>query len=168
MKLEDYLIKALREEGFYNNYNDLFIPDRVEKEQVEKFEKNLQRLGLGHLFNKESVLVFGKSNKDIKIGESFNVLFSHNSIENYIKVKAILKYVNLSPGRKIDYLPRGYTGICLLEFIGGVPELIDKLKFYKEKRDKHKHDTLYLTQEPVINRILELLNEFEKNNKNQS
>ncbi|MEL7006104.1 MAG: hypothetical protein AAFN93_25755 [Bacteroidota bacterium] len=124
--------------------------------------QNLQRLGLGHLFNKETVLVFGKSNRDIMLGESFDVLFGHHSIENNMRVEAILKYVNLSPGRKIDHLPGGYTGICLLEFNGGLPNLINKLKFSKEKRNKEKHDTLYLTQEPILNRILEICNESEE------
>lgn len=161
MKLEDYSINTLREEGFYDNYSDLFIPDRVDKEQAEKFKQNLQRLGLGHLFNEETVLVFGKGNKDIKLEESFDVLFGHHSVENNIRTKAILKYVNLSLGRKIDYLPRGYTGICLLEFKGGVPKLINKLKFFKENVNAERHDTLYLTQEPILNRILELQSESQ-------
>ena len=159
MRLEQNVINTLRTEGFYDSYNDLFISDRVEKEEVEIFKKNLQRLGLGNLFNSQTILVFGKSLKDLHLGDVFEVFFPHEEVEKNIKLEAILKYVNLSKGRKIDYLPKGCTGICLIEFKGEIPKIIDRLKFYNEKFDELRHYNFYLTQKPILDRILELQNE---------
>lgn len=159
MTVESHVFDALLNEGFYEKYNDLFISDRLGWEQTKSFEQNLQRLGLGKLINPKTVLVLGKGCKDIQLNETFDVLFPHKEVEANIEVKATLRYVNLSPGRKIDYLPKGYTGICLLDFKDGIPDLIDRLKVYGDKQPIHKHRTLYLSQRPILDRILELMKE---------
>lgn len=159
MKKENHFFDIIRKEGLYERYNDLFIPDLVGEGQTKVFEKNLQRLGLGDLVNQKSVLVFGKGCKDIKVNESFDVLFSHQNLADSVEVKATLKYVNVNPSYKIDYLPEGYSGICLIEFKNGVPDLMSQLKAYGEKVNQEVSTTLYLSEKPILNRLKELMKE---------
>lgn len=158
MKIEDKFLDVIRKEGLYEEYNDMFIPDRLGTEDADIFLKNLKRLGLGDLINENSILVFGKGGRDIKVNESFGVLFSHQDLTDAIKVEATLKYVNLSTSRKIDFLPKGSSGVCLIEFKDSIPDLIWQLRIYGEKDCSQGNVTLYLSEKPIIDRLKELSN----------
>ena len=158
MKIQEHFLDTIREEGLYDKYNDIFITERIGEQETKVFEKNLKRLDLGHLINPKSILVLGKGYKDILINESFDILFLHENLNNAIEVKALIKYVNLSPGRKIDYLPKGYTGICLIELEDKIPNQIYDLKVYGDKERKGEKNVLYLSEKPIYKRLKGLMN----------
>ncbi len=124
---------------------------------------NESQLKLGHLPKIDNVnqifvlatTVVSNGYLEIKIGTRFDLIFPSKEIDDFVECSAILKYVNVNPRHEINHLPGGYTGICLLEFQNEIPdELLNKLATYDEKRDKLKHDTLILTQQDVLNKLL--------------
>ena len=156
MRIENNFLDVIRKEGLYEEYNDMFIPDRLGEEESDAFINSLRRLKLGHLINDNSILVYGKASRDIKVNESFDVLFSHQNFIEEVQVEATLKYVNLSASRKIDFLPKGYSGVCLIEFNGSIPDLIWQLGVYGEKDCREEKTTLYLSEKPVLERLRKL------------
>lgn len=102
------------------------------------------------------LFVFARGyNDELKIGSTFDVIFPRRSPNMYIESLIELKYVSVNPKYEIDYLPKGYSGICLLKFHNEMPnEILNKLAVYEEKRDRQKHDTLILTQKEGINKLL--------------
>ena len=104
------------------------------------------------------IFIFGTSGYcDVPIETSFDVIYPNRNILDYIFVKSTLKYVSVSPRYEIDYLPNGYSGLLLLEFPEGVPNMLNKLGVSREKKDLSIHDYLWLTQNSVVDRILEEL-----------
>lgn len=101
--------------------------------------------------------VLSNGELDIHINTKFNSLIAYRSNE-YTQCNTILKYVSVNPSYEIDYLPGGYTGLCLLEFPDGKPDILKKLAVYGEKKDYSIHDTLILTQEAILKKILDELN----------
>jgi len=123
---------------------------------------NESHLKLGHLpkiDNVNQIFVLGTtvvSNGylEIKIGTQFDIIFASKEINDFVECSAILKYVNINPGYEINYLPGGYTGICLLEFKSGIPiDMIEKLAPFDMHGGSSKIDTLILTQKSVMDKI---------------
>lgn len=96
---------------------------------------------------------------DILCNTKFDILFSHNEVEKYVKTDAILEYVSVNRSYEVELLPKGYTGFCIINFPNGQPELLKKLRPEKENYDLTKYDTLYLTQSAVLERILNEIND---------
>ncbi|AMA49869.1 hypothetical protein [Flavobacterium covae] len=105
---------------------------------------------------KNELFVFARGyNEDLKIGSLFNVIFPSKNPNEYIENLIELKYVSVNPKYEIDYLPKGYSGICLLKFQNEIPnEILKKLAGYDEKKDNQKHDTLILTQKAGLKKLL--------------
>lgn len=91
---------------------------------------------------------------DVKTGSEFNVIFPWKNLHEYEKCSCVLNYVSVNPNYETDYLPKGYSALCILEFINGTPEMLRLLAIYGEKKDYTKHDTLILTQKEALNRLL--------------
>ena len=161
MKTVDNIFIALTQEYIYSIYDDLFIPDIPSQEQIDLVKRILRKNHKEYLLNNKSILAFCKASKDVFVGAKFDVLFASRSPESYSVVNATLKYINIqiNSSREVDVLPRGYSGICLIDFEKHKPELLTVLKVYGEQRDNGKHDVLYLSQKPVLERILELMKE---------
>ena len=143
----------LFQSGFLEDKPDLLLTDKPTKEYIDK-----DKGGLPKNLSKNEIFIFVyHPYYDTKIGTTFNVIFPNTNINGWQEVKCTLKYVSVNPSYEIDYIPRGYSALCLFEFEGGIPEAINKLPFFMEKRDPTKHDTLILTQKKVLNKLLNQL-----------
>ena len=153
-KVEAFAI--LGRDGLLDRYPHLYIADRPKEKEVEILKQRLKKAGTSDLVTPNSVFVFGKSSMDIQFGSEFNVLFSDEEFENFLEVNATLKYANEHPNYESTVVPKGYTGvICLIEFEGAVPEMIDALSIHlQQKWDKSK--AVYLSQKPIHTRLMEL------------
>jgi hypothetical protein len=109
------------------------------------------------------IFIMGSSGYcDVPIETSFDVIYPGRNIYDYVFVKSVLKYVSVNPSYEIDYLPNGYSGLLLLEFPEGIPEILNKLGMSREKEDFAIHDYLWLTQRPILKRILEELDNIKE------
>lgn len=101
------------------------------------------------------LFVFARGyNDDLKIGSFFDVVFPRKKPDEYIENLIELKYISVNPKYETEYLPKGYSGICLLKFKEGIPNMmLNKLAGYDEKKEK-KHDTLILTQKESLKKLL--------------
>lgn len=121
-------------------------------------EKDLQKGNLPKIENTNQVFLFAKAyDLDIKINTTFDIIFTYNNIDEWLKTKCILKYVSVNPSYEIDYVPMNYSALCLFEFENGKPEILNNLRYYMEKKALH-HDNLIITQMPLYIKISELLN----------
>ena len=152
--LENIYLK-LESEGLFNKYLTLYLLDLPDESLIKKI--NVKS-------NQNEIFVFARGfNDKLKQGVSFDVLFSRNNIKDYIECNAILKSISVNPKYNTDYLPSGYSGICMLEFENEKPlDLIGKLPRYNSKPNETENNKLILTQRPVIN---ELINELKMINK---
>ena len=101
------------------------------------------------------IFIFGTSGYcDVPIETPFDIIYPNRNILDYVFVKSTLKYVSVSPRYEIDYLPNGYSGLCLLEFPEGIPDMLNKLGMSREKKDFSTHDYLWLTQKTILDKIL--------------
>lgn len=117
---------------------------------------NLPKLDNANQIYVLATTVVSNGNLQIKRGTQFDVIFPSKDIRRYIECRIILKYVNVNPSYEIDYLPGGYTGICLLEFENGIPtDMISKLAKYDEKRNVLIHDNLILVQKVILDELLD-------------
>ncbi len=98
-------------------------------------------------------------NLEIKKNTKFDVLCSRKRPIDFVECDVVLKYINVNPRYEIDYLPGGYTGICLIEFKNGKPEILNKLAFFGEKKEYGKNDRLILTQKELLNKLLNKIKE---------
>jgi hypothetical protein len=120
-------------------------------------EDMLKNIPLKPMQNELYVFARGYSD-ELKIGSTFNVVFPSKNPNEYVESLIELKYISVNPKHEIDYLPKGYSGICLLKFQNEKPdEILNKLAIYDEKKDKHKHDTLFLTQKEGLNKLLKVI-----------
>jgi hypothetical protein len=157
MTIDDNIFTTLLKEGLYDKYPDIYISDNPTEEQIELIKKRLSKIGKLSLETPNSVYVFGRSMMDIPFGTKFNVLFSGNNPSNNFTVRAILKYANAHPNYESSVIPKGHTGvICLIEFDTIIPEAINVLSKYGQQW--HKNITYHLSQQPILDRILELIN----------
>lgn len=95
---------------------------------------------------------------DVLCNTKFDILFSHHEVENYVNTNAVLEYVSVNRSYEVELLPKGYSGLCIINFLNGKPELLKKLRPENEQNDLTKYDKLYLTQRTVLERILNELN----------
>jgi len=124
------------------------IPDIIMEEDLDSLDLNKE------IFENSVYLGTGRHHIDIPIGTAYNVIFSREDPLNYIETNAILKYVNVNPTVETDFLPAGYSGLCLMHFPSGKPELLDKLGPFNNVKDRDKHDVLYLTNQEVMDEII--------------
>ena len=145
-QFEEIYLK-LQLEGVFDENKTLYLLDLSTEDMIKSISvKSMQN----------ELFVFARGyNDDIKIGSTFNVVFPRRNPNRYFEILIELKYVSVNPNYEIDYLPKGYSAICLLKFRNEMPkEILKKLACYGEKRDKQKHDTLILTQKEGLNRLL--------------
>lgn len=136
----------LQLEGLFDDNKTLYLLDLPNEDML----KNMV------LKPKENELyVFARGyNDDLKVGSLFNVIFPSKQPGKFAECHVELKYVSVNHTYELNYLPRGYSGICLLNFFSEVPiEILNKLAKYDLKRDSLINDTLILTQREVINKI---------------
>ena len=153
MKQTTEIILELFKSGFLKDKPDLLLVDIPT-------EKDLQKGNLPKIVNKNEIFIFVyHPYYDIKVNTTFDTLYAYKNIEEYVEVKCTLKYVSVNPSYEIDYIPAGYSALCLFEFENGVPEIIKKLPFFLEKKDLIKYDSLALTQKLVVERIIEIKKE---------
>ncbi|WP_264536976.1 hypothetical protein [Flavobacterium sp. N1736] len=134
------------------NYPSLLILDLPKETDIQK--GNLSVPDNTNQLYVFATTVVGNGYLEIKTNTKFDIIFPRKNTNEFKECNVILRYVNVNPRHQIDYLPGGYTGLCLLEFPNGKPELFNRLKYYGEKKDYNKHDTLILTQRPVMEKLL--------------
>jgi hypothetical protein len=137
-------------EEYYKTHKELLLTDFPCEIDLSK--------GVLPIPKETEIFIFGKSGYcDVPIETSFDVIYPGRNILDYVFVKSTLKYVSVNPRYEINYLPNGYSGLCLLEFPEGIPDILNKLGTSREKTDFSIHDFLWLTQKPVLERMLEEL-----------
>lgn len=137
----------LQLEGLFDKNKTLYLLDLPN-------EYMLNSIALKPMDNE--IYVFARGyNDDLKVGSTFGIMFPRKRVNDYIETIIELKSVSVNPKYKTDYLPKGYSGICLLKFSEGLPiEMLNKLASYDEKKDTQKHDTLILTQKESLDKLL--------------
>lgn len=156
MRITESTFSTLQEEGTYERYDHLGLLDVPNESQISSMMRILERTGNLNLVTPNSFFCFGVAYRDVKVGSTYSTLFASQNVMNFANVEATLKYVNVNKSYEVDYLPRGYSGICLIEFNGSKPELLKKLKVYREIGNSEAYDTLYLSQKVVLDRIIRL------------
>jgi hypothetical protein len=143
------IIFELKQQNYFTNFPTLSLLDIPTAKELAR--------GLNHIeVNKKEIFLFAAADyTEIKKQTIFNTLIARTNIENTISCNVILKYVSVNPSYEIDYIPKGYSAICIFEFPDGKPEILNKLAIYGEKKDYSKHDTLILTQKEVLDKLLE-------------
>ncbi|MFA0961109.1 hypothetical protein AB9P05_04855 [Roseivirga sp. BDSF3-8] len=159
MRISDEVYNKLREEGCYENHSHLLLLDLPSKQQIDSILRGLDRLGKRDLVKENSIFVSANPYRDIQVGTTFDSLFPVDKPFDFEGVEASVRFVYVNPSRLTDTLYKGHRGICLLEFAKQKPEVLRRLKKHNEKRVKGIHDMFYLSQRPVLSRILELIEE---------
>jgi hypothetical protein len=128
-----------------------YVSDIIENAEISQYKgldtnipENSQYLGTG------------RHSLDIPVGNKFEVIFAKSNMKNYQKVESSILYANVNPSVELDYLPAGYSGICLVNFPNGMPEILSNLPKYNSARSKDS-DMVYLTSQKTMDRIIELL-----------
>ncbi|WP_204344526.1 hypothetical protein [Psychroserpens algicola] len=143
------------------------ILKKVEQESIENIilglnekvdKKGLNELEINNISELEEYIISGRHYQEISQGAEFDVLFSMKHPENYIITDAKLSEIRIGRGQEVDVLPEDTPGECLIKFEGNKPEMLSKLNIWGEQFNEEKNDFLYLTSQPVMNRITELLN----------
>lgn len=139
--MEEYWLK-LEQEGVFESMNTLFLLDIPNEAMLKNIPVTC---------GEHELFVFARSYNDIKKGTKFSLIVPRKSINDMLETSVELRFVSVNPRYNTDYLPKGYSGICLLKFMHGIPnELLNKLALYDEKKDPHKHDVLILTQKELM------------------
>jgi hypothetical protein len=147
MKQSEEIKLELFQGGFLEDKPDLLLVDIPR-------ELDLQKGNLPRILNKNEIFIFVyHPYYDTKVNTTFDILYVCQDIENFIEVKCTLKYVSVNPSYEIDYIPAGFSALCLFEFENGIPEIIKKLPIFMEKRDSLKHESLVLTQKAVWEKL---------------
>lgn len=135
------------QQNYFDNYPTLSILDIPTSKELNR--------GLNsRIINENEMFLFAAADYvNIYINTSFNIIIPSRNIENSIESHTILKYVSVNPSYEIDYLPKGYSGICIFEFPNGKPDILNKLAVYGEKKDFSQHDTLILTHIKILDLI---------------
>jgi len=117
--------------------------------------EDLRRYRLTEDIPTTSMFIDAKSSyKDIDLDVKFDIIFALHSPLEYKTVASQIKSVAIRPGVNLDKLPKGYSGICLIDFPLGKPPLLKRLRPANGQIDSKDYDTLYLTTQKVINAIL--------------
>ena len=94
---------------------------------------------------------------DVPIYTKFDVIFSLKEPKNYSKIKSELKFVKVRPGQDINFLPMGYSGICLVEFSEKKPDILDVLAQFPVPYNRAENDFLFFTTQDVMDQIMDIL-----------
>jgi hypothetical protein len=148
------IILSLNEQGYYKKYHEMGLIDLPSEKDLSKGKLPVPQTN--------EIFIFGTTGyADIPVETLFDVIFSYHGVIDYVYEKSILKYVSVNPSYEINYLPQGYSGLCLLEFPDGKPDILNKLAIFGDKKDYSIHDTLILTQKPILEKILNELEKYE-------
>ena len=141
--------KAIDQVQFESEQNILLcIQELVSEDKLKEVEyKGISKT--------KKLFVTGRHYNDIPKNIEFNVIFDYDYPQSYISLKTKIINFSMRKNQYLDILPEGYGGGVLIDFFNKeTPEIIDVLK-----REKGKYKALYLTNQPVMDRIIELLNE---------
>lgn len=98
----------------------------------------------------------------ISLGDKFDVVFSKDNPQNYIKTDATVEELSLKKGDNIGIMPEGQGGIVKLGFLTEIPDIIKLLKQGDSLQfDDKKNSYVFFTTQLVMNAILAMLNENE-------
>ncbi|MFN4198075.1 MAG: hypothetical protein ACK4FS_03510 [Flavobacterium sp.] len=144
------LFKVFREVTSNNIETLIFdLPDIISQENINKHK------GLSTKIPKTSqYLGTGRFGFDIPEGVELDVIFPKSNPIAFIKTKAVLKWFSVNANIKTDYLPTGYSGICLIDFPEGKPELLKNLVEFGTDKYGKDYEELYLTTQAVMDKIL--------------
>lgn len=157
MKITSNIFDTLRDEFFYEKYDHLLLSDRPNQSQLNSIKRGLKVLNKNFLLSENTFFTFARSEKDIPVESTFNILFSANNPGDFCDTNAKLKFISINRAKISNTLYKGYSGICLFEFEGRKPEMLERLEVFG-KKSSSKYEMLFLSQRPVLNRVLELLN----------
>ena len=150
----NYIIDKLSHEKFFSSHPSLLLWDKPDQELLKKLTNK----------SDDYIYIGAKSlHQNIKIGTKFDTIMSLQSPSESCHVNSTLESVFLTPKKEIEVLKTGHTCLCVLRFESDRPEILNKLKFYNEKFDNTRHDILYLTQRPVLDRVLKLISDSRDN-----
>jgi hypothetical protein len=90
---------------------------------------------------------------DILKGATFDILFPHHSVKEWIETKIILKKIYVKLHSESGCLPCGKYAVCLLQFEQGIPEILTKLRVDGEVIIPDKHEIFYLAQRNVYEKM---------------
>lgn len=157
MKFSEDIVRQLQDEGYYKKYYDIFMIDKPNEKEVLFLKQRLRFFNKKLILSDNSLIVFGRSVIDIPVGASFDILFSKTNPHEFLEVRANLIYVNIHPNHETNIMLAGYTGvICIIEFENDIPDILQMLKPYMGNINKEKRESFYLSQRPLLNRILEI------------
>lgn len=141
-------LQRLFEEGVLNRNPFLTLHEGVNEEDLHRYK-------LSKDIPKTSVFIDAKSSyNDIDLNITFDIVFALHSPFEYETVASQIKSAAIRPGVNLDKLPKGYSGICLIDFPFGKPLLLKRLRPANKQIDFKNYDTLYLTTQKVMDAIL--------------
>jgi len=150
----DLFFRTSQENSFLLENPTLTILDVYEEEILANGRKITPR-------DNEIFLSVANGYADRKIETTFDVIIPYHDLENYIYTKSTIKYITIRRGDDVDFIPKGYSAVCLFEFPHGKPDILNKLSIYRERFDPSKHDFLIFTQKCVLDEILKKLSSSE-------
>lgn len=100
---------------------------------------------------------FGKAGNNIRVNQKFDIIFSKKNPKDYIKTKASITSIEIHPLSKVQILNRGECGLILMDFEIKIPKISTKIKPYNESNSSIEYDFLYLTNQILMDKIIELL-----------
>jgi len=98
--------------------------------------------------------ILARASNEIRVGQKFDYLFSSNSIERPIKHSSILRHVSVNKSYDIEYIPSGYSAICLVDFLEWKPSCVGNLK----RNDTGKGNTVEVEYERITLCTEEMVN----------
>jgi hypothetical protein len=122
--------------------------------RLESNDKEIKRHHLNTEI-KEHQLYLGcyRPKMDIYIGQKFDVVFPSKNLLAAVKIDARLIALKVSPSVQSDFIPRGYSAVCLLEFSKEVPESFTSLPISESKWSSETNDIFFLTTQEVFDKI---------------
>lgn len=109
------------------------------------------------LKNENEVFLFVASDySDVKADTKFDIIFPYQNQNEFQYTSIVLKYISVNPSYEIDYIPKGYSALCLFEFETERSTLLSKLAVYMDKKDSLKNGSLIITQQPLFDRLMEV------------
>jgi hypothetical protein len=101
--------------------------------------------------------VGGKGRFDTPVGKQFDVVFELSDPRNYVKSESVLNFVSINSNIDTDVLIGGYSGVCLIDFPKGKPEMLSNLSEFMSTDKSKPFEMIYLTTKEVMDKILENL-----------
>ncbi len=145
--MKDILHKLRETEEFKVN-PFILIEEQADHSHMNIFEDLIEDGDIG---------LFVKSNIDIRINQSLNILFKEHSITDRNEVHFTLKKVSTHPLMTSDNLTPYTSALCLFSMSSNA-EIFDKLKPFKEKFEGNSYVLYYLTNSSLYEKIIEITN----------